>query len=143
MAFMVSIVASATPRLPESVAALENWFFRISCAARRVARCALLLRGGGRVALRALAASLVKLASVLEIQTGCYLRLDCICGGSGFLWSQHQGGKEKKGIPGCLPQDRASNVCRLGEQVGNHREQLLHAGFRDADCRLAPGCSQV
>ena len=55
MAFMVSSVASATPRLPDSDAARENWFFRIICAARRAARCALLLRDGGRIVLRALA----------------------------------------------------------------------------------------
>jgi hypothetical protein len=57
MAFMVSSVASATPRLPALAAARENWFFRISCAGRRAALCALLLRDGGRVVPRALAAS--------------------------------------------------------------------------------------
>ena len=56
MAFMVSSVASATPKLPDSAAARENSFFQISCAARRAARCALLLRDGGRIVLRALAA---------------------------------------------------------------------------------------
>ena len=57
MAFMVSSVAAATLRLLDNAAARENWFFRISCAARRAARCALLLRDRGRMALRALAAS--------------------------------------------------------------------------------------
>ncbi len=85
MAFMVSSVASATPRLPDSDVALENWFFQISCAARRAALRALLLRDGGAGCAPRLGCQRVKLASVPEIKTGCYLRLDRSCGDSRFL----------------------------------------------------------
>ena len=55
MSLIVSWVASATLRLPASAAALANWFFLSSCAARRAARCALLLPEGGLMFALALA----------------------------------------------------------------------------------------
>ncbi len=56
MALMVSAVAFATPRLLSNAAALENWFFRTSCAALRAALWPLLLPDNGLTALLARAA---------------------------------------------------------------------------------------
>jgi hypothetical protein len=52
---MVSSVASATPKLPDSVDALANCFLRNSCAALRAVRWDLLLPDGCLIAHFALA----------------------------------------------------------------------------------------
>ena len=57
IALIVSSVASTTPRLPDRVVALANWFLRSSYAALRAARCALLLLARGGMSLFALSAS--------------------------------------------------------------------------------------
>ena len=56
MPAIVSGVASATPRVPASAAALANWFLRSSWAARLAALWDLLLPEGGLILARALSA---------------------------------------------------------------------------------------
>ena len=96
MAFMVSSVASATPRLPDSVAARENWFFLISCAVRRVARCVLLLRDGGRIVLRALSVSVSRWPLFQSSSRVAISALTAVAEAPGFCGPKTKVGKRKR-----------------------------------------------